>query len=127
MDPLIKRAFQNFRPVSSPPIPSPDARIQAESDLQKLKGDLRLAYFNVVHLSFPLLDEAYAEKDDSNDLLNASIAFLAKPYCENASGLNLEAVVESFLRSLLLKMRHPTLETVEAALLFANRPNQAQK
>lgn len=81
----------------------------------------------MVHLSFPLLDETYAEKDDSSDLLHASIAFLAKPYCENANGLNLEAVAENFPGSLLMQMRHPTLETVEAALLFASRPNQAQR
>jgi hypothetical protein len=81
----------------------------------------------VVHLSFPLLDEAYAIKDDCCDLLHASIAILAKPYCENANGLNLDALAEKFLGSLLLQMRHPTLETVEAAIIFANRPNQVQK
>jgi hypothetical protein len=127
LDTLINGVFQNFRSISTPPIASPDARVQAVSDLQKLRADLRSAYFNVVHPAFPLLDEVYAEKDDCSDLLHASIAFLAKPYCGNADGLNLEALSEGFLGSVLLQMRHPTLETVEAAILFANRPNQAQE
>lgn len=78
-------------------------------------------------MSFPLLDEAYAKDDDCSDLLHTSIALLAQPYCENADQLNLDALAERFLGSLLPQMRRPTLETVEAAILFANWSNQVQK
>lgn len=77
-------------------------------------------FFEQSHPAYPLLDESRAKKHHSRLLINA-IAIISKYTSPELQGLDNNVLIEGFSASLLLEARSPTLETVEAAILFTQR------
>jgi len=77
-------------------------------------------FFEQSHPAYPLLDESRAKKQNSRLLTNA-IAIISKYTSPELQGLDNNVLIEGFSASLLLEARSPTLETVEAAILFTQR------
>ncbi|RDW62535.1 hypothetical protein BP5796_10837 [Coleophoma crateriformis] len=80
-------------------------------------------YFEVVHLSLPLLDPVYfTKRSKSSSLMQATMYLLSSPFCKNPHVNNVYWPLLTFVQQALpIEARHPKLETVEAALLFLQR------
>ncbi|CAG8958284.1 hypothetical protein HYFRA_00000639 [Hymenoscyphus fraxineus] len=85
-------------------------------------NDLLRTYFEVVHVSYPLLDPSRFEKSLPNgDPLMAVMYNLANPFCQ-ASPPFFEPPLNDFIQQALpIEQRHPRLETLEASLLHLHR------
>lgn len=78
-------------------------------------------FFESAHPAFPLLDHSRARKQKQSRLLTNAIAIISKYTSPELEGLDNNILIEEFSASLLLEARSPTLETVEAAILFTQR------
>lgn len=78
-------------------------------------------FFESTHPAFPLLDDNLACRQSQSRLLTIAIAIISKYTSPELEGLHINSLIEEFSASLLLEARSPTLETVEAAILFTQR------
>ncbi|KIW47277.1 hypothetical protein, variant 2 [Exophiala oligosperma] len=81
----------------------------------------RSIFFEQSHPAYPLLDAQLAQSDKQPRLLAIAIAIISKYTSPELAGLDNNVLIEEFTSSLLLEARSPTLETVEAAVLFTQR------
>ncbi|KIW71965.1 hypothetical protein PV04_00191 [Phialophora macrospora] len=78
-------------------------------------------FFEQSHPAYPLLDENRARRPNQSRLLTNAIAIISKYTSPELQGLDNNVLIESFSASLLLEARAPSLDTVEAAILFTQR------
>lgn len=78
-------------------------------------------FFERSHPAFPLLDEAHVRDPKQSRTLTNAIAIISKYTSPELEGLHNNVLIEELTSSLLLEARSPTLETVEAAVLFTQR------
>ncbi|RDW68416.1 hypothetical protein BP5796_09073 [Coleophoma crateriformis] len=78
-------------------------------------------YFDVVHVSYPLLDPSrFSHPPKTGDPLVAIMYNLAGPFCQEAEPYYKD--LSHFVhRALPIERRHPRLETIEACLLHVQR------
>lgn len=79
------------------------------------------AYFDVVHPSIPILDPKSFSASDAPQSLLASMLALAHPYCHDAQRINPWLFMDFTSQALPIEARHVKYETIEAALLHAQR------
>ncbi|RDW91051.1 hypothetical protein BP5796_02216 [Coleophoma crateriformis] len=98
--------------------------INLRTSLGSHEHEILTAYREIVHTSFPLLDSQMinnrSRRDDS--VMLAVMCLIASPY---SSHMTKQVKVDFFsyvFRALPLQRRHPKIETVEAAVLFLQRP-----
>lgn len=97
----------------------PTARIQEIASPHN--DQLVKAFFEVVHPAVPILDpQSFAPSTVSPSLL-AAIFSLAHPYCSDAQSINPWLFMDFDSQALPIEARNAKLETVEAALLYAQR------
>ena len=73
------------------------------------------------HPAIPLLDETTIRDPGQSRLLTNAVAIISKYTSPELEGLHNNVLIEELTSSLLLEARSPTLETVEAGLLFTQR------
>ena len=78
-------------------------------------------FFEQSHPAYPLLDESRTRKQTQSRLLTNAIAIISKYTSPELQGLDNNVLIEGVSASLLLEARSPSLETVEAAILFTQR------
>ncbi|KUJ15379.1 uncharacterized protein LY89DRAFT_670856 [Mollisia scopiformis] len=83
--------------------------------------DLLRTYFEVIHVSYPLLDPLrFGAEPSTGDPLLAIMYNLAAPFCQDTPPVF--ALLSDFVHQALpIEKRHPRLETIEAALLHLQR------
>ncbi|KIW16763.1 hypothetical protein PV08_03953 [Exophiala spinifera] len=82
---------------------------------------VRSIFFERSHPAYPLLEARLAQSEKQSRLLAIAIAIITKYTSPELAGLDNNVLIEEFTSSLLLEARSPTLETVEAAILFTQR------
>src|SRR3978361_463494 len=78
----------------------------------------RSIFFEQSHPVYPLLDANLAKSDKQSRLLAVAIAIITKYTSPELKCLHNNVLIEELTASLLLEARSPSLETVEAAILF---------
>ncbi|KAK5273738.1 hypothetical protein LTR96_000338 [Exophiala xenobiotica] len=105
-------------------------RIIAESSLQRqleetvfpYQPQLMVAFCRHVHPSYPLLDADRLSHAVSHPVLKIALCCIAHPFCPAAQSAIRRELYETYEFEVLgAKNRFATLETIEAALLFAQR------
>ena len=79
------------------------------------------AFFEVVHPSLPILDPQLFSWSEAPSSLLAGVLALAHPYCHDAQSINPWQFMDFNSQALPIESRNAKLETVEAALLHAQR------
>lgn len=79
------------------------------------------AFFEVVHPAIPILDPQSFTLSTAPSSLLAAIFSLAHPYCPDAQSINPWLFMDFDSQALPIEARSAKLETVEAALLYAQR------
>lgn len=79
------------------------------------------AYFDAVHVAFPIIDPKNFRRSSAAPSLLASIYALAQPYCADARHTDPKPLLDFTSQALPIEARSAKLETVEAALLHAQR------
>lgn len=78
-------------------------------------------FFEVVHPALPILNPQSISRSGAPSSLLASIFALAHPYCHEAQEINPWQFMDFTSQALPIEARNAKLETVEAALLHAQR------
>ncbi|KIW90675.1 uncharacterized protein Z519_08458 [Cladophialophora bantiana CBS 173.52] len=82
---------------------------------------VQMIFLERSHPAIPLLDESLIRSQKQSRLLTNAIAILSKYTSPELEGLHNNVLIEDTTASLLLEARSPTLETIEAAILFTQR------
>lgn len=92
-------------------------KTDTESVVAPHADELLQTYFDVIHVSYPLLDPArFNSKPQTGDPLLAIMYNLASPFCRDGPPFFQE--LSDFAHQVLpIERRHPRLETIEASLL----------
>lgn len=107
--------------------PSPSSTVLSETSHRRPRSVepdnslVQTIFFESAHPAFPLLDESRARNRQQSRLLTIAIAIISKYTSPELEGLHINSLIEEFSVSLLLEARSPTLETIEAAVLFTQR------
>lgn len=81
-----------------------------------------LAYLNVVHPSFPLLDSLpLSQQDQRSPVLLAAMCVMAAPFASESSDTLRRTLSNFIAQAIQIERRHPKIEIVEAALIFIQR------
>lgn len=78
-------------------------------------------FFNIVHPALPMLDPRSLQNSTTSSTLLASVFALAHPYCIEAQSLDPWDFIDFVSQALPIEARNVKLETIEAALLHAQR------
>lgn len=83
--------------------------------------DLLRTYFDVIHVSYPLLDPSrFNSEPQTGDPLLAIMYNLASPFCQDTPPV-FSQLSDFAHQALPIEKRHPRLETIEASLLHLQR------
>ena len=81
-----------------------------------------LAYWNVVHPSFPLLDSLpLPQQEQRNPVLLAAMCVMAAPFATESTDTLRKTLSYYAAQAIQIERRHPKIEIVEAALIFIQR------
>ncbi len=95
--------------------------------VQEEPSELLHTFFEAIHTSFPLLDPARFRAEEApaaeepGELLLAVIFEIANPYYLKRKQIHDMRVLDWIFQVLPCETKQPTLETVEAGLLFLQR------
>ena len=78
-------------------------------------------FFKIVHPALPMLDPGLLNHSTTSSTLLASVFALAHPYCIEAQSLDPWDFIDFVSQALPIETRNVKLETIEAALLHAQR------
>ena len=86
------------------------------------------AYFEHVHSTYGLLATREQEITiGAHELLALSLCFIAKPFCPSSNDIDEESLAAHIYTSLVDEASHPTLDTVEAFLVFSQRHGYSER
>lgn len=83
------------------------------------KETLLAAFFDNIHIAFPLLDREHCLAHTLSPYLLVSMYLLALLYCPDARNIDPRVLVDSYVRMRPIITQRPRLEAVEAAILFS--------
>ncbi|KIX92450.1 uncharacterized protein Z520_11770 [Fonsecaea multimorphosa CBS 102226] len=118
-DPAHEAYFRE-RAGSSTSVASASSTHRARS-IEPSASVVQAIFLERSHPAIPLLDESLIKSQKQSRLLTNAIAIISKYTSPELEGLHNNVLIEDMTASLLLEARTPTLETIEAAILFTQR------
>ncbi|OQV00676.1 Fungal specific transcription factor domain-containing protein [Cladophialophora immunda] len=118
-DPAHEAYFRE-RAASSTSVASASSTHRARS-IEPTASVVQTIFLERSHPAIPLLDESLIKSQKQSRLLTNAIAIISKYTSPELEGLHNNVLIEDMTAALLLEARSPTLETIEAAILFTQR------
>jgi hypothetical protein len=85
------------------------------------KDELINAYFETVHVSFPIISKSEFDPRSASTLCLASMFALSHIFCPEAKSIDPWVFLNFLGRAIPLEARNASLDSIEAALLYSQR------
>ncbi|OKL60204.1 hypothetical protein UA08_04606 [Talaromyces atroroseus] len=92
-----------------------------EETAQPHKDELINAYFEIVHISFPIVSRSEFDPQLASTLCLASMYALSHVFCPEAKSIDPWVFLNFLGRAIPLEARNASLDSIEAALLYSQR------
>lgn len=92
-----------------------------EETARPYKDELFNAYFETVHISFPIVSKSEFNPRSASTLRIASMFALSHVFCPEAKSVDPWVFLDFLGRAIPLEARNASLDSIEAALLYSQR------